>query len=117
VNPQVIVPPKRALSTRDVTILPVALRTLHTFVRSSRRARGRGAIPYYGQIMPILNEFLLQQELRRRDRARVAQEGGHRDLILDTLGVLELHGGPDAFTSSQHMAPTYQSARLPDRDE
>jgi len=117
VIPQVVVPLKKALSTRDVTVLPVALRTLQKLVKSSELA-GEALIPYYRQILPVLNEFLLRNkhlgdmiEYGQRKKVNIG------DLILDTLEILELNGGPEAFINIQYMVPTYQSARVPDRDE
>ena len=34
------------------------------------------------------------------------------DLIMETLEVLEMHGGPDAFINIKYLVPTYESALL-----
>ncbi|OHS95175.1 Parkin coregulated protein like protein [Tritrichomonas foetus] len=117
VIPQVVIPLKKALDTRDLEILPVALRTIQKLVKSSDLA-GEALIPFYRQLLPVLNEFLLsnknigdQIEYGQRKKTNIG------DLILDTLEILELNGGPDAFINIQYIVPTYQSAKMPGDDE
>jgi hypothetical protein len=117
VIPQVVVPLKKALDTRDITILPTCLRTLQKLVKSSDLA-GEALIPFYRQLLPVLNEFVLANlnigdliEYGQRKRLNIG------DLINDTLEVLELNGGPEAFINIQYMIPTYQTARIPGEDE
>ena len=117
VIPQIVIPLKKALDTRDMAILPVALRTLQKLVKSSDLA-GEALIPFYRQLLPVLNEFLLKNknlgdriEYGQRKRLNIG------DLILETLEILELNGGPEAFINIQYMVPTYQSARTPGDDE
>ncbi|OHT14202.1 parkin coregulated protein [Tritrichomonas foetus] len=117
VIPQVVIPLKKALDTRDMEILPVALRTLQKLVRSSDLA-GEALIPFYRQLLPVLNEFLLFNK-NLGDQIEYGQwkKMNIGDLILETLEVLELNGGPDAFINIQYMVPTYQSAKTPGDDE
>jgi hypothetical protein len=117
VIPQVVVPLKKALDTRDLTILPCALRTLQKLVKSSDLA-GEALIPFYRQLLPVLNEFILCNkhlgdliEYGQRKKVNIG------DLINETLEVLELNGGPEAFINIQYMIPTYQTARIPGEDE
>lgn len=115
--PQVVIPLKKALDTRDIEILPVALRTMQKLVKSCDLA-GEALIPFYRQLLPVLNEFLMCNknlgdliEYGQRKKLNIG------DLILETLEVLELSGGPEAFINIQYMVPTYQSARTPGDDE
>lgn len=117
VIPQVVIPLKKALDTRDLEILPVALRTMQKLVQSSDLA-GEALIPFYRQLLPVLNEFLMCNknigdliEYGQRKKENIG------DLIQQTLEVLELNGGPEAFINIQYMVPTYQSARTPGEDE
>jgi hypothetical protein len=96
-----------------MSILPTALRTLSKLVKSSDLA-GEALIPFYRQLLPVLNEFLLFNknlgdmiEYGQRKKINIG------DLILETLETLELNGGPEAFINIQYMVPTYQSARIP----
>ena len=115
--PQVVIPLKKALDTRDMAILPTALRTLQKLAKSSDLA-GEALIPFYRQLLPVLNEFLL----RNKNLGDIIEYGQWKklnigDLILETLEVLEMTGGPEAFINIQYMVPTYQSAKTPGDDE
>jgi hypothetical protein len=115
--PQVVILLKKALDTRDMTVLPTALRTLQKLVKS-RDLAGEALIPFYRQLLPVLNEFLLFNknlgdiiEYSQRKKINIG------DLILETLECLELNGGPEAFINIQYMVPTYQTARTPQDEE
>jgi hypothetical protein len=117
VIPQIVVPLKKALDTRDLAILPVCLRTLQKLVKSSDLA-GEALIPFYRQLLPVLNEFSLCNknigdliEYGQRKKVNIG------DLISETLEVLELNGGPEAFINIQYMIPTYQTSRIPGDDD
>jgi len=117
VIPQIVIPLKKALDTRDLEILPVALRTMQKLVKSSDLA-GEALIPFYRQLLPVLNEFFLSN----RNLGDMIEYGQRKkqnigDLIQETLEVLELNGGPEAFINIQYMIPTYQSAKLPGDEE
>ncbi|KAK8878194.1 hypothetical protein M9Y10_004959 [Tritrichomonas musculus] len=117
VIPQVVIPLKKALDTRDMEILPVALRTMQKLVKSSDLA-GEALIPFYRQLLPVLNEFLLfNKNLGDRIEYGQRKKNNIGDLILETLECLELNGGPDAFINIQYMVPTYQSAKTPGDEE
>ena len=110
----VVIPLKKALDTRDLEILPVALRTLQKLVLSSDLA-GEALIPYFRQLLPVLNEFMLCNanlgdgiEYGQRKHSNIG------DLVMETLEVLELNSGPDAFINIQYVVPQYQSSKDPD---
>lgn len=117
VIPQVVIPLKKALDTRDMEILPVALRTMQKLVKSSDLA-GEALIPFYRQLLPVLNEFLLfNKNLGDKIEYGQRKKNNIGDLIHETLECLELNGGPDAFINIQYMVPTYQSAKTPGEEE
>ena len=115
--PQVVIPLKKALDTRDMEIIPVALRTMQKLVKSSELA-GEALIPFYRQLLPVLNEFInVNKNLGDRIEYGQRKKTNIGDLINETLEVLELNGGPEAFINIQYMVPTYQSAKTPGDDE
>ena len=56
VIPQLIIPIKTALNTRDHTVMCVTLQLLQKLVESADMV-GEALVPYYRQIMPILNIY------------------------------------------------------------
>ena len=56
VIPQLIIPIKNALNTRDRSIICVTLKVLQHLVTSAEMV-GEALVPYYRQILPILNLF------------------------------------------------------------
>jgi hypothetical protein len=68
-------------------------------------------VPYYRQLLPILNLF----KNKRRNlgdemdfRQQRAQDLG--EVIIETLELLERTGGEDAYINIKYMVPTYESA-------
>lgn len=117
VIPQLIIPLKNALNTRDPEIIVKTLKILQRLVLSDVADAGEGAglvgqalVPYYRQILPILNIFQHKNrnlgdgiEYGQRSQLNVG------DLITETLELLEKHGGEDAFINIKYLIPTYQS--------
>ena len=72
---------------------------------------GKSLVPYYRQILPVLNIFI-----RKNDNMGDAMDSGQRqqrnlgELILETLEAFERHGGPDAFVNVKYFVPIYESA-------
>ena len=56
VIPQLIIPLKTALNTRDVDIIAVALKVIQKLVTSSDLA-GEALVPYYRQLLPVFNLY------------------------------------------------------------
>ncbi|KAF4317610.1 hypothetical protein BBO99_00005602 [Phytophthora kernoviae] len=118
VIPQLIIPIKNALNTRNSGILVKTLRILQLMVTCESAAQpgsgpgliGQALVPYYRQILPVLNIFI-----RKNDNIGDAIDYGQRkqlnlgDLIQQTLEILESHGGDDAFINIKYLVPTYQS--------
>lgn len=56
VIPQLIIPIKTALNTRDIDIIAIVLKILQSLVTCSDTI-GEALVPYYRQILPIMNLF------------------------------------------------------------
>jgi len=110
VVPQLIIPIKKALNTRDAEVVVTTLKILQTLVLSAEMV-GEALVPYYRQILPIFNLYKQrtpstfdQMDYSQRKRTNIGS------LIDETLEILETHGGEDAFINIKYMIPTYESA-------
>lgn len=74
---------------------------------------GEALVPYYRQILPVMNLFK-QQNKNIGDRIEYSQRKQLvlGDLIQQTLEMFETHGGEDAFINIKYMIPTYESCVL-----
>jgi len=110
VVPQLIIPMKQALNTRDSRIICAVLQVMKALVLSGDMI-GEALVPYYRQLLPVLNIFKDHNE-NLGDGIFYAQRYGNclGDLISETLEVLEQHGGEDAFINIKYMIPTYESS-------
>jgi len=110
--PQLIIPIKTALNSRDPGIVCSVLKVLQKLVGSGELI-GEALVPYYRQILPVLNLYK-----NKNSNMGDAIEYGQRtrtnmgDLIHETLQQLELRGGEDAFINIKYMVPTYESCVL-----
>jgi len=109
VIPQLIIPIKTALNTRDHTVMCVTLQLLQKLVESADMV-GEALVPYYRQIMPILNIYK-NKNVNTGDGIDYGQRKKHNlgELVLETLQLLEMRGGEDAFINIKYMIPTYES--------
>jgi len=118
VIPQLIIPIKTALNTRDPIVMQRTLKVIQRLVIAdvgpdgiSGGLIGQALVPYYRQILPVLNIFK-----EKNDNIGDAIDYGQRkkenlgDLINQTLELLEVHGGEDAFINIKYLVPLYQSA-------
>jgi len=112
VVPQLIIPIKTALNTRDREIICTVLKVLQTLVQSGEMI-GEALVPYYRQILPIFNIFK-NMNLNIGDCMDYSQRKRNNlgDLIKETLEIFELDGGEDAFINIKYMIPTYESCVL-----
>lgn len=71
---------------------------------------GEALVPYYRQILPILNLFKNEND-NIGDQIDYAQRKKRclGELILETLQLFEQRGGEDAFINIKYMVPTYES--------
>merc|ERR1712066_1002841 len=112
VVPQLIIPIKTALNTRDQQLMTTMMKVLQTLVLSGEMI-GEALVPYYRQILPIFNIYKSknnnigdQIEYAQRKRMSLGE------LIEETLEIFEVHGGEDAFINIKYMIPTYESCVL-----
>lgn len=112
VIPQLIIPIKTALNTRDPSVICIVLKVLQQLVVSGEMI-GEALVPYYRQILPVLNIFK-NKNINVGDSIVYSQRKRQNigDLIQETLELLEIHGGEDAFINIKYMIPTYESCVL-----
>jgi len=112
VIPQLIIPIKTALNTRDPPIICTVLKVLQQMVVSGEMI-GEALVPYYRQILPIFNLFKSKNN-NLGDGIDYSQQKRKTlgDLIVETLEMFEIHGGEDAFINIKYMIPTYESCVL-----
>ncbi|KAK9523222.1 hypothetical protein VZT92_019628 [Zoarces viviparus] len=105
VIPQLIIPIKKALNTRNHAVMCSTLRALKHLVMSGEKV-GAALVPYFRQILPIFRMFY-----EKSGTGDVVL--GHRGddigvLIRETLELFERHGGAGAFLQIKYMVPTYE---------
>jgi hypothetical protein len=110
--PQLIIPIKAALGTRDPEVMITVLKVLQQLVVSGDLI-GEALVPYYRQILPAFNLFK-QRNANLGDQIEYSQRRKKclGDLIEETLQLFEIHGGEDAFINIKYMVPTYESCVL-----
>lgn len=110
--PQLIIPIKTALNTRDPEIIVSILKVLQQLVVSGELI-GEALVPYYRQILPVFNLFKAKNN-NSGDQIEYGQRKREvlGDLIEETLQLFEIHGGEDAFINIKYMVPTYESCVL-----
>lgn len=119
VIPQLIIPLKLALNTRDKAIIVKVLRVLQTLVKCDVAIAGgagligQSLVPYYRQLLPVFNVFI-NDTASIGDRIDYGQRKGQNlgELIYATLETLEMHGGEDAFINIKYLIPQYQSCMM-----
>jgi len=109
VLPQLIIPIKKALSTKDKDIMCVTFKKLQKLVQANEMI-GEALVPYYRQILPVFNLFKFKR-LNIGDKMDYSQRKAENiaDLIQETLEVFERNGGEDAYINIKYMVPTYES--------
>lgn len=112
VIPQLIIPIKTALNTRDPDIICIVLKILQKLVTCADMI-GEALVPYYRQILPIFNIFK-QRNVSCGDKIDYSQRKRVNlgELIQETLELFEQTGGEDAFINIKYMIPTYESCVL-----
>jgi len=112
VIPQLIIPIKNSLNMRHRQVLCTTLKVLQHLVVSADMV-GEALVPYYRQILPILNIFK-NKNVNSGDGICYGQQKRENigDLIQETLEAFERHGGEDAFINIKYMVPTYESCML-----
>jgi hypothetical protein len=109
VIPQLIIPIKTALNTRDPEIVCEMLKVLQKLVVSGQMI-GVALVPYYRQILPVFN-LLKNSNVNIGDQIDYNQQkrANIGDLIDETLELFEKYGGDDAFINIKYMIPVYET--------
>jgi len=110
--PQLIIPIKTALNSRDPEVICQVLKVLQQLVVSGDLV-GEALVPYYRQILPVFNLFKSNNQ-NLGDHIDYGQRKRQvlGELIEETLQMFEIHGGEDAFINIKYMVPTYESCVL-----
>ncbi|KAM9354845.1 parkin coregulated gene protein [Pholidichthys leucotaenia] len=109
VLPQLIMPIKNAMNTRNHQVMCNTLKVLQHLVVSADKV-GEALVPYYKQILPVFNLFKNKNK-NLGDGIDYSQQKRENigDLIQETLELFERYGGEDAFRKIKSMVPTYES--------
>lgn len=109
VLPQLIIPIKLALSTKIAEVVVVTIRKIQKLIKCGNSI-AEALVPYYRQILPILNLFKNKRS-NMGDQMDYGQYKGSDvcELIHQTLELMETHGGEDAYINIKYMVPTYES--------
>lgn len=109
VVPQLIIPIKTALNTRDAEVMATIFKVLQKLVLSGEMI-GEALVPYYRQILPVFNLYKCSSK-NLGDKIDYGQRLRNNlgELIDETLEIFEIHGGEDAFINIKYMIPTYES--------
>ncbi|XP_039898129.1 parkin coregulated gene protein isoform X3 [Simochromis diagramma] len=109
VIPQLIMPIRNALNTRNHQVMCTTMKVLQHLVMSADKV-GEALVPYFRQILTVFNLFKNKRknlgdgidydQLKKEDIGK---------LINETLQIFERYGGPDAYINIKYMIPTYQS--------
>ncbi|XP_065224806.1 parkin coregulated gene protein homolog [Planococcus citri] len=112
VIPQIIIPIKKALNTRNIDIICCTLKILQQLVTSADMI-GETLVPYYRQILPVLNIYK-DTNTNVGDDIDYSQQKEQNvgDAVQETLQILERYGGQDAFINIKYIIPTYESCIL-----
>lgn len=109
VIPQLIIPLKTALNTRDPPVIVRVLKVIQHLVECGPGI-GENLVRYYRQLLPILNIYK-NQDVNIGDSIEYSQQKDCNigTLIHETLEKLERTGGEDAYINIKYMIPTYES--------
>eukprot|EP00792_Barthelona_sp_PAP020_P005587 TRINITY_DN2716_c1_g1_i1.p1 TRINITY_DN2716_c1_g1~~TRINITY_DN2716_c1_g1_i1.p1 ORF type:complete len:227 (+),score=50.58 TRINITY_DN2716_c1_g1_i1:35-715(+) len=107
--PQLIIPIKKALNTRNKDIICSVLKILQELVKVGPEV-GHDLVAFYRQILPIFNMFK-NHNLNLGDGIEYSQYSKVNvgDLIEETLQMFEKYGGNEAYVNIKWIVPTYES--------
>eukprot|EP00618_Florenciella_parvula_P032817 CAMPEP_0119472904 /NCGR_PEP_ID=MMETSP1344-20130328/4778_1 /TAXON_ID=236787 /ORGANISM="Florenciella parvula, Strain CCMP2471" /LENGTH=361 /DNA_ID=CAMNT_0007505941 /DNA_START=164 /DNA_END=1251 /DNA_ORIENTATION=+ len=109
VIPQIVIPMKAALSTRDPIVVCSVLKTIQFMLNVNPRV-GLALAPYYRQILPQLRMFKNAGNRGVDDSIEYDQQQRLNvgDLVTETLEMLQRTGGPEAYHQIKYIIPTYE---------
>ncbi len=110
--PELIYPIKFALESCDKATIILALRVLQALSATSEDV-ARCLVQFYRQLLPALNRY--KNHKRNLGDAMDFSQFKHDgrtlgETVEDTLSLLELTGGEDAFINIKYIVPTYETA-------
>ncbi|CAH0546316.1 unnamed protein product [Brassicogethes aeneus] len=110
--PQLIIPIKDALNTRNKSIMIATLKVVQELVTCADMI-GEALVPYYRQLLPVLNIYK-DKNVNCGGDIDYSQARGDNlgDVVNETLEILERTGGEDAFINIKYLIPTYESCML-----
>lgn len=115
VVPQLVIPVKTTMTTRDPELVCTVMKVLQALVFCGGESTliGECLVPYYRQILPVFNIYK-DHNLNIGDQMDYSQRKRKvlGELVLETLEVFEKRGGEDAFINIKYMVPTYESCVL-----
>ena len=118
VIPQLIMPLRAALSSRDADVVQAGLHALGLLLGGSEGA-GRALLPYRRQLLPPLARHASGDDRPHAapDCSPTPRRGGSSLAahVLATLHQLERSAGADTFLHIKYHVPTYQSCLQPSR--
>jgi len=111
VIPNLVIPIKAALLTKDTEIISEMLKTIQQLLHMGGEVAGAAFVPYYRQILPTFRLFY-NKNVNIGDKIYYTQykRVNLGDLINETLQLFERFGGRHAFINIKYMIPTYESA-------
>ncbi|XP_037342682.2 parkin coregulated gene protein isoform X2 [Pungitius pungitius] len=109
VVPQLIIPIRNALNTRNHDVMCTTMKVLQHLVKSGDQV-GEALVPYFRQILRVFSMFK-NKNVNTGDAIVYGQQRRENigDLIQETLETFERYGGKDSFINIKYMVPTYQS--------
>jgi hypothetical protein len=107
VLPQLVLPLRDALNTRDERVMVRALRMLAALAELGDAA-GAALVPFYRMLLPVCAVFVHATK-SLGDGIDYHQRFGHiGEIVQQTLATLERRGGADAFINIKYIIPTYE---------
>ncbi|VDQ07591.1 unnamed protein product [Trichobilharzia regenti] len=100
---------RQALNLRQHKVCCTVLKAIQHLVVSGEMI-GEALVPYYRQLLPVMNTFINKNK-NLGDGIDYSQQKRENlgDLVHETLQILEMHGGENAFINIKYMVPTYES--------
>jgi len=116
VIPQLIIPIKSALNTRNLVVMARTIKMICRLINCGGENNedsdliGKALVPYYRQILPVFNIFK-NHRTNIGDKIDYTQQADRclADLITETLELMETKGGEDAFINIKYLVPTYET--------
>jgi hypothetical protein len=111
--PALVQPLRRALITRDRSVVATAALLLQALLRSVPGA-GEALVPHYAQLLPTLRLYARGAPCAGDGHSFGQRLRGARNLptiVDETLLLMHQHGGPGALAAITKFVPTFQTCR------